>query len=160
MNHQDRIDAFNLAAGVVLAIAILGLFAGLAGGSQADGSAEPTVIRWRAGADTLPPYSGWHVATVQPTEGVHAATSVAEATDAFRWVEHVSGPEACIFTATGHRSAGGAWRPASDVGGGRDCSAHVRDNHCGYFMPGWDVFAASGGACASFGVPPCSGICW
>ena len=128
--------------------------------AQTDGSAEPTVIRWRTGADTLPPYSDWHEATVQPTAGVHDATLVGDELDAFRWFEHVSGPQACVFTATAVRDREGVLRPGHDAGGGRDCSAHVRDSHCGYVMPGWTVWAASGGACASFGITPCSGICW
>ena len=140
------VAAYGLAVGEMLA--------------QTDGSAEPTVLRWRTGADTLPPYSGWHVSTIQPADGVDGATLIAPTNDAFRWVEHVSGPEACIFTATPVRGEGGAFHPGDDYGGGRDCSAHVRDAHCGYIMPGWTVFAASGGACSSFGISPCSGICW
>ena len=145
--------------------AVLGLLFGAAcdpapAGAQTDGSAEPTILRWRIGAYPADPGRDWKLASVQPTEDARHGTLIAAELDGFRWVEHVSGPIACIYTATPRRGPGGKFEAVDGIGGGRDCSAHVRDNACGYFEEGWTIFAASGGSCSAFGIAPCSGVCW
>ena len=119
-------------------------------------AAEPTILRWRTAGLPAGPYSPWRIATVPATafDSLDSATQIANAEDTFRWIEHVSGPEACVFTAKRQSGA------LVSAGGGRTCPRSEHDSSCGYIEEFWDVFAASGGACTAYGVSGCAGICW
>ena len=141
-------------ARVLLALALLALIsASMAAVAQAD-PGEATIVQWRAAGASYGPFTAWWQATIPPTDDVHEATPVAGAHASYRWIEHLSGPQACAFTARPSPDGAGL----VEIGGGRDCT-HPGAS-CGYFMPGWTIYLASGRACDAFGVPECTGICW
>lgn len=144
-------------------IAVVGavlLCAGPARG-QTDGSREPTIVRVRSGGSTYGPYSEWRHVTVQPVERKNLlfdSTSLENDASAYWWVQWVSGPQACVFTAVPDGRIDRPLHPAS-VGGGRNCSDDD-GGKCGFFMPGhWWVFAASGRDCGGYGIEECTGWC-
>lgn len=117
---------------------------------------EQTVIEYRqAGAPYGPYFDAWHRATIPVGTDIQTDAVRVVFSTSYTWVRHVSGPQACVFTAVGGMGA-----PLTQIGGGRDCPRSQADPSGGYFMGGYWVWAVSGESCTSFGVPVCSGICW
>ena len=146
------------------------LLVGAAYAFQVDGSAPPTVIRWTAG--DLPSLSGdgysggrLHASAevqVYPSsiwrQHHHATPLGHPGIGLFRHYVHLSGGEACLFTADS--TADGYLKNA---GGGRDCPRSNDDARCGFISEAYFTYVLAGGSCASFGIPACEGLeseCW
>ena len=124
--------------------------------SSEDESTWCTHLQWRSGDPVVGRYNEWNAETVCHADNPGAATLIAPQHDADRWIRHVSGPQACLFTATWTR--GGPL--AGTIGGGRECPRSRDDNSCGYIKPGWTIYVASGRSCGAYGVEECRGWCW
>ena len=161
MRKRESVEylSFLLALSAVIITALF--FQTCAASAQTDGSREPTVVRVRSGGSSFGPYGEWRHVTVQPTDRrslLTDSTSLEDDASAYWWVEHVSGPPACVFTAVPEGRIGTRLKPDT-VGGGRDCSQDD-GGRCGFFMPGqWWVFAASGRDCGGYGIDICTGWC-
>ena len=118
----------------------------------ADDDPQSTVVRWCSGPWTLGCETDYQQATIVPADSVQGATGISFDKAVFRWLFHVSGPEACIFTANKGNDG-----KLIDIGGGRDCNANV--SNCGFIVRGYNVYGVSGKACNGYGVEPCTGWC-
>ena len=147
-------------AAAALIVAALAATAAPASDLCGDG-AENTTVQWRASGAPYGPYSDWSRTVLPCGNGPQDSVRVDDDAAGFRWVEHVSGPPACIFTASQappQRQHGE--RRLTHVGGGRDCDGATRNGSCGFYMRGWLVFGVSGSSCAAMEIPTCSGWCW
>ena len=172
MTEQEvdrRCAIYGTILGVVVAGMIVALFwwAVEMATAQTDGSAQPTVINHYIGDPFWGPNEHkQHLHQVQQTPNAQSAVEIT-GYSTYRWYWYVSGPASCVFTANylqgaqhaidlGHE----AHHRLTDIGGGGACTvqnARATGNNCRYIMPGWKVFAASGGDCEAFGVPECNG---
>ena len=139
-------------------------------GHQIDGSGEPTTISWTAGDLPISSGDGRTGGRLHSSAEVqvyprgswrqhHHATPLGHpGIGLFRHYVHLSGPEACLFTADS--TADGYLRNA---GGGRDCPRSNTDDRCGFISEAFFTYVLAGGSCASFGIPACQGLeseCW
>lgn len=116
-----------------------------------DSDCNPTVVEFRQSGAPYGPYSEWEEATINCAEQAADATLLIEYPD-FAWVRHKAGPDACIFNS--------AQAGLTHAAGGRECQARYHEGRCGYYMPHYgSIYGVSGGACAAYHIPVCTGIC-
>ena len=155
---DERCARYGTLAGIGVALFIVMLFAVQCpdtAPAQTDGSAAPTILLVESGFTTdIPSTRVREESTIQSTPDVQHATLVGGDRTGQRWIWWESGPQACVFTArmVDHELV--------DIGGGGDCGpANNRAglSNCRFIEEGFDVWAASGGGCASFNVERCGG---
>ena len=171
MTEQEvdrRCAIYGTILGVVVAAMIVALFwwAVEMADAQTDGSAPPTVITSYVGDLFNGPVEDRpHTHVVQQTPNAQSGVEITGYAG-YRWYWYTSGPPSCVYTANylqgaqhaidlGHE----AHHRLTDVGGGGACTVgndRATGNNCRFIMPGWKVFAASGGDCGAFGIAECT----